>query len=275
LRLQFGSAVAIDTFNREDHPFSAEIIEGKRRIATWNVYHAIDLVRDGFIQASSDPKREGKSSNITVGERGYSDVYMDGETPVITFAADAENGTIQVHADARMLTLITNGEIGNLEGKMGAYYLAGVGKSFDYYIVDESNMLITESRVRPNAMMNLRGSEFPWLVTQQDRSLNLMCGKDGTYVTNTGCKTGCREAMGFYTGVNGKRMLGASMPFYDSGWTLVVEQEADELLQPLYERVAILAILGVVLALLATAAFSFAITRLVFRPLKSMSEKSK
>lgn len=45
-----------------------------------------------------------------------------------------------------MLTLIVNGEIGNMEKRMGTFYLAGMGKTCDFYMVDRGNRLITESR---------------------------------------------------------------------------------------------------------------------------------
>jgi len=97
------------------------------------VYHAIDYVQGGIIRLSSDPKREGRVWNQAIDLKvGYSDPYYEGDVPVITFAAQTSAGTVYIHADARMLTNIVSGEIGNLAGDMGAYYLAGVGKTFDY-----------------------------------------------------------------------------------------------------------------------------------------------
>jgi methyl-accepting chemotaxis protein len=125
-----------------------------------------------------------------------------------------------------MLTNIVNGEIGNLAGKMGAFYLAGVGRSLDYYIVNKNNVMITESRVIANAFLRQKGSEFPW-----DRTLK---GGEGVYQTNAGVTTGAREAMGFFKGPDGEMKLGASMPFYDSLWTIVVEQDVSEILSPLH-----------------------------------------
>ncbi|WP_127475013.1 methyl-accepting chemotaxis protein [Sulfurivermis fontis] len=262
------AVIETDGFDLKQHPFHEEIQAGKRRIPTWQVYHAIDVVRDGRIALSSDPAREGRAwtQNIDL-THGYSDVWRDGEVPVLSFGAPIAGGTVYVHADARMLTLIVNGEIGNLAGDMGAFYLAGVGKTFDYYIVNTDNIMLTESRVRPDALLKLRGSEFPWRVTQQDRSINIMCGKDGTYVTNAGCTTGCREAMGFYEGPTGKMMLGASMPFYDSRWTIVVEQEADELLQPLAELRNIMIVIGAISGLAAFLLFVWVVNRYIVGPL--------
>lgn len=236
---QFATIVKTDIFKPEDHKFNDEIKYGTRKIATWAVYHAIDFVRDGVIEFSSNPARIGRkietSPNI---ERGYSDVYMDGDVPILSFGASANGGIVYVHANAGMLTLITNGEIGNLEGDMGAYYLAGVGKTFDYYIVNENNMMITQSRAYPDSLLKRKGSLFPWMMTMGRASeLGISSLADGTYNTNAGHFTGIMEAMGFYTGHNGKEMLGVSMPFYDSGWTIVVEQEASELLAPLYSVV--------------------------------------
>lgn len=233
LRSQFQNIVVTDVFRLEEHPFKDEIIAGKRTIPTWTVYYAIDYVVDGVIRVSSNPKREGmawiKELNL---KSGYSDPYFDGSVPVMTFAAPAGKGAVFIHADARMLTNIVSGEIGNIAGDMGAYYLAGVGKTFDYYIVNQDNLLITESRIRPGQFLKGHGSDAPWRATLMQAGV--VCGSSEMYTTNGRCTTGCREVMGFYIGPTGKQMIGASMPFYDSNWTLVVEQEADELLMPMW-----------------------------------------
>ena len=242
VRSQFASVVATDVFKLEEHPFKEDINAGKRKIPTWTVYHAIDYVQGGIIRFSSDPKREGLVWNHDIDLKyGYSDPYYDEDVPIITFAAQVstlpqEGGTVYVHADARMLTNIVNGEIGNLAGDMGAFYLAGVGKTFDYYLVNKDNLLITESRARPDQFLKGQGSEAPWRATIQQAGV--ICSNSGVYLTNAKCTTGCRETMGFYTGVNGKSMLGASMPFYDSRWTIVVEQEVNEVLEPMWDMLA-------------------------------------
>jgi len=270
LRGHFAQIVATDVFDPKAHPFKEEIQSGKRRIATLKVYHAIDWVKDGVIAVSSDPAREGKRWERKIDlNHGYSEVWRDGDVPVLSFGAPTNGGVLYVHADARMLTNIVNGEIGNLQGGMGAFYLAGVGKSFDYYVVNQDNVLITESRVRPDALLKHKGSEYPWLVTQQ--KAQVVCGKSGTYTTNAGCTTGCREAMGFYDGPQGKRVLGASMPFYDSGWTIVVEQEADEVLEPLVALRNLMAGLGVLLGTLAFGTFMLVVNRYITRPLTDLT----
>ncbi len=228
----FRAIAETDRFEKKDHPFKDEIDSGKRHIPTFQVYHSIDLVRDGIVVASSDSDRKGKPAPADLPAKpGYSNVYELAGVPVLNFRAKSKAGEVIVRADARMLTNIVNGEIGNLEGDMGAFYLAGVGKTFDYYITDENNRLITESRVHPDAMLKLKGSEFPWKRTLNGASDTNCDG--GVYETNARVKTGCREAMGFYQNADGQLMLGASMPFYDSNWTITVEQQADELLGPL------------------------------------------
>ncbi|NMM29197.1 MAG: HAMP domain-containing protein [Glaciimonas sp.] len=272
LRRHFARVVETDIFTPADHPFKDEIASGKRHIATWRTYHAIDLVRDGKIAVSSDPSREGRDWAQKLDFKpGYSDVWMDGPTPVLSFAAEGGGGTVYVHTDARMMTLIVNGEIGNMEGGMGAFYLAGVGKTFDYYIVNKDNVMITGSRRDPDAILKRRGSEYPWKVTQQDRSLNVVCSSDGTYVTNAKCTTGCRETMGRYKSAEGVDMLGVSMPFYDSGWTIVVEQEADELLTPLINLGYFIIGLCSILLAVAFVVFVQAVRRYVGKPLAGVT----
>lgn len=268
LRNQFQGVVTTDVFRLDEHPFRDEINAGARHIPTWKVYHSIDYVLHGVIVVSSDPQREGKTWDKSIDpEPGYSDPYYEGAVPVMTFRAPSREGAVYVNVDARMLTNIVSGEIGNLAG-IGAYYLAGVGKTFDYYIVNKENLLITESRTRPGQFLNGKGSTLPWLTTLQ--RAGVVCGKRGVYTTDAKCTTGCREAMGFYVGPSGKTMLGASMPFYDSSWTLVVEQEANELLQPMWIMFA--EVLGILLFIGAIAIFIYLRWQnaLVIRPLSNL-----
>ncbi len=260
----FASVVKIDVFDIEEHPFKDEIRSGKRKIPTTEVYRNIDYVENGVIKASSDKSRIGTpfTEQLDV-KHGYSNVHMHNGIPEIAFVGVNNKGKVIIHADARMLTNIVNGEIGNLEGDMGAFYLAGVGKTFDYYITDENNVMITESRVYPDAILKHQGSRFPWQRTLNGAS-DPTC-KDGIYQTNIGMGTGCREAMGFYERDDGTLMLGVSMPFYDSNWTIVVEQEASEILDPFFSvRDQMLAGALVVIILLISVAF-MVFTRMMHR----------
>ncbi|MFN3786045.1 MAG: hypothetical protein ACK4RS_04315, partial [Thiothrix sp.] len=182
-----------DIFDPNNHPFKTEIDSGKRHIPTFQVYRSMDLVEDGKIIASSDPAREGRNWNNTQDvSAGYSNVYLDDGKPTILFAAQQDGRSVYIRADALMLTNITNGEIGNLEGDMGRYYLAGVGNTFDYYIVDKDNKMITESRVYgEDTLLKQTGSETPWKITQEQAGI--VCNEAGVYQTNTGSVTGCRE----------------------------------------------------------------------------------
>jgi methyl-accepting chemotaxis protein len=269
----FSKIVTSDVFKVEDHPFKDEIASGKRKIAAWNVYNHIDYVKNDIIVASSNAQRIGTRSTFSGNmKNGYSDVWRDGDKYNITFRGETPDGHVLIHANAMMLTNIVNGEIGNLEKDMGAFYLAGVGKTFDYYIVNTENMMITESRTQPNAMLRAQGSRQPWMLTTLQAGV--VCSTGGTYETNAYCTTGCREAMGFYEGPAGKQMLGASMPFYDSNWTIVVEQEASELLGPLYDRLVKTAVLSV-LIMGAIAALAFAIILNVSKSLERMGAAMK
>lgn len=275
-RKHFATIVATDVFKPEEHPFQQEINEGRRRISAWGAYHAIDFVRHGTIEISSDPARIGRKMETApdIGH-GYSDVYRDGDVPILSFGAKSGDGMVYVHANAGMLTLIVNGEIGNLEGDMGAYYLAGVGKTFDYYMVNRDNVMITDSRVYPDALLKRKGSEFPRMMTLgKAASLGITALPDGTYKTNAGHFTGHREAMGFYEGRNGKEMLGVSMPFYDSQWTIVVEQEASELLGPLYTMNTHLVIIAVIVCFIIMVA-GLVLATSISRPVSILSHAAR
>ncbi|HEY0939374.1 MAG TPA: hypothetical protein VGE08_04680 [Steroidobacter sp.] len=252
MRALLRAAVAKDVFRPEDHKFKKEIDAGTRKIAAWNAYHRIDYVRDGTIVVSTDTAVEGLPPSIRKEQfpRGYSEVYEKDGKFWLTFIAGKGRDAVLIHANARMLDNIVSGEIGNLETGMGAYYLAGVGKTFDYYITSADNMLITSSRVKGDgALLTDIGNKAPWSISR-GREPSVSC-KDDVYVTNVGATTGCRETMGLYTANDGSKMLGVSMPFYDSDWTIVVEQKAEELLQPYGElKTKLMVVLGVVTLLI-------------------------
>lgn len=264
-----------DVFDPNEHPFKAEIDDGKRHIPTFQVYRSMDLVEDGKIVASSDPAREGRDwQNQQDTKAGYSNVYLDDGKPTVLFAAQQGGRSAYIRADALMLTNITNGEIGNLQGDMGRYYLAGVGKTFDYYMMDKDNKMITESRVYgKDALLKRTGSETPWKITQEQAGV--VCNEAGVYQTNTGSVTGCRETMGYYPGIDNKEMLGVSMPFYDSEWTMVVEQEASELFEPLRILLMKVSAIGLLLAALASLLFVVVVNHYVFRPLAAIFNQKR
>jgi methyl-accepting chemotaxis protein len=66
-------------------------------------------------------------------------------------------------------------------------------------------------------------------------------------------------------------MLGASMPFYDSDWTIVVEQEAHELLGPLSALRTRMALMGFVLAGLSFFLYLYVVRQYIVRPLTGMT----
>ncbi len=235
LSVYFDDIVKTDVFDMESHPFSDEIKSGKRSIPTFQVYHFIDYVKEGIIVSSSDPTRIGegwdkRGSHRMDSKWGYSDPYFEGNRLMLTFSRKTEDGTLNVHADGLMLTNIVNGEIGNLPSGIGTFYLAGVGKTMDYYIVNRENLMISRSRVYSDSILKQKGSVLPWEKTLRGQSY-AGC-KGGVYFTNANVSTGCREAMGFYTGAGDAQELGASMPFYDSEWTIVVEIGSAEVLAP-------------------------------------------
>jgi diguanylate cyclase (GGDEF)-like protein/PAS domain S-box-containing protein len=265
LRNQFQHVVATDVFRPDQSSFRDEIVAGTQPILT--VYHAIDYVKKGVIVVSSDKRREGGRWNKFPGpNHGYPDPYYDENIPVMTFAARTRSGAVYVHADARMLSNIVNGEIGSQAGKVGKK--VGVGKTLDSYIVNRQNKMVTESKVRPGQFLKGNGSELPWRISTQQAGV--VCGRGGVYTTNARRTAGCLETMGFYIGPSGEKMLGASMPFPDSGWTLVVEQEANELLMPMWVMFASASAALLLISVLACFLFSNLLEKILFRPLKRL-----
>jgi methyl-accepting chemotaxis protein len=273
LSLYLKRIVETDVFDAEKHPFRDEIKSGKRSIPTFRVYHFIDYVRNGSIAASSDESRVGKKSPQAEGSKwGYSDPYLEDGRLLLTFSGRTPDGVLNIHADGRMLTNIVNGEVGNLADGIGTFYLAGVGKTMDFYIVNRENVMITESRVFGDAVLKEKGSVLPWEKTLRGH-LDKEC-KDGKYHTNAGAHTGCREAMGFYDGPQAIEKMGVSMPFYDSEWTIVVEQDADEILASLYSVRNIVAGATVLLGLVI-AFVSMILSRGIALPINDMSSVAR
>ncbi|MBI4332305.1 MAG: methyl-accepting chemotaxis protein [Chloroflexi bacterium] len=270
----FKHIVESDMFDMEKHPFKEEIKSGQRKIPTFGVYHFIDYVKDGKIIASSDASRIEKPWEEKADFKwGYFDPYYAEDRKLLfTFSKKGQDGTIYIHADGKILTDIVNGEIGNLPEGMGAFYLAGVGKTMDYYIVNRDNKMITESRTYPDAILKQAGSVVPWEKTVHGHTDPACAG--GKYHTNAGVATGCREAMGFYPGQSGQRLLGASMPFYDSEWTIVVEQEEKEILGPMYQ-VRNQMILFTFLMGILIAAVSILVSRGISQPIHTVMESLK
>lgn len=264
--LYISDIVKTDVFKIDEHHFADEIRSGEREIHTWQVYHSIDVIENGQVITSSDTTKVGQQAQSYANEFGYSDVYEKDGKYFLTFAKTTDAGKeIQVHVDAWMLTIITNGEIGNMGGKMGAFYLAGVGPTMDFYMVNRDNVMITDSRVFSNAMLKQKGSVEPW-----DKTLNGAnspeCGPRGTYKTNAGVITGCPEAMGYYTGTDGKLKLGSSMPYYDTGWTIVVEEDAADVLAPLF-KVRDTILISTILLILIGLVVAFWISSAIANPL--------
>jgi methyl-accepting chemotaxis protein len=273
LSLHLKRIVETDVFDAEKHPFKNEIKSGKRSIPTFRVYHFIDYVRNGAITASSDESRVGRAYPAREQAAwGYSDPYFEDGKLLLTFSGQTRDGALNIHADGKMLTNIVNGEVGNLADGIGAFYLAGVGRSMDFYIVNRENLMITESRVFREAVLREKGSVLPWEKTLRGH-LDKEC-QDGKYHTNANAHTGCREAMGFYEGRQAVGKMGVSMPFYDSEWTVVVEQDADEILAPLYSVRNIVTGATIVLGLII-AFVSMVLSRGIAGPIEDLSSVAR
>ena len=268
LRKFFLSLKERDVFDIEDHKYKDEIKAGDRKIPAWNVYHRIDYVRNGVIVVSSDPsvERTAPAPSPESIKNGYTSIYKNGNEYWLTVSAGSRDRAILLHTNGGMLGNIVSGEIGNLEKGFSYYYLAGVGKTFDYYITDADNTLLTASRTKgEGSILRDKGSLEPWRIST-GRAKEIPCSNE-VYVTNVGAKTFCRETMGFYESA-GHKMLGASMPFYDSSWTLVVEQRADELFAPFRELMQRLLYVLLGAAFVTFALLQYIISRIVKRSLR-------
>lgn len=167
-------------------------------------------------------------------------------------------GAVAIEISTDLLTVLANGEIGNVTG--GKLHFAGYSKTMDFYFVNKDGFMISQSRTSDqNTILKKKGSSFP-----VERTLDINAGD--TRETNVGLETGAREAMDIYDGPNGYMVAGASMPFFEELWTIVVEQGVEDVFAPLFALRQKLIVIGLII-MGAIFLISLYIARVISKPI--------
>ena len=121
-------------------------------------------------------------------------------------------GVIGVKIGTEFLTDLVTGDIGNRIG--GKLFFAGYTPSTDFYIINRDGYMITQSKVLKgirDTVLEQTSRTLPW-----ERCIN--------------SNLEVREAQEFYQNYNGMVVGGASMCVFDMKWTIVAEQDKNEIL---------------------------------------------
>jgi len=204
--------------------------------------------------ASSELFLEGKNEVTII------DVYIDqyGET-VMAFVAPLvdENygflGIIGIKVSTDFLTDLTTGDLGNQIG--GKLFFAGYTPSTDFYIINSNGYMLTQSKL-------LKG-ERDTILKQASKTLPWQRCVDSTLAI--------RETQEFYTNYDGKIVGGASMCVFELQWTIVVEQDRNEILGLSTALKKIMALSNISMAAVIAFLMFYLIRGIVIQPIQALS----
>ena len=175
-------------------------------------------------------------------------------------------GILGTKIDVGILEMIMTGEIGNLTG--GALWFAGYSKTVDFYIMNKEGQMITQSRViKEDTVLKQQGSPDPL-----KRGLDVKA--EGSRITSAGIETGAREVMEIYNNYDGDSVAGASMVVFDELWTMVIEENVEDALAPMYNLKTALTIATLFIALLA-AIVGYVLSLRVASPLSELGHAAE
>ncbi len=171
-------------------------------------------------------------------------------------------GVLGTKIDVGILEMIMTGELGNLTG--GALWFAGYSDSLDYYIMNKEGKMITQSMViQEDTVLKQLGSP-------EALKRGLDVNAEGSRITSAGIETGAREVMEIYENYNGDTVAAASMVVFDELWTMVIEENVEDALAPMFSLKTALTIATLFIALFAAIVGYFLSLR-VASPLGELS----
>lgn len=229
---------------------------------------------DGKVIASSNHKNIGiNMRDADLFKKGSKeiftkDVYVDqnGSTamafaaPVIekadyAFSQSVENlflGVVVIKVNTDFLTDLTTGDLGNRIG--GKLFFAGYTPSTDFYLINRDGYMITQSKRlkgKQNTILKQKSKTLPWQRCI-DESLTV------------------REAQEYYPNYAGIKVGGASMCVFDMKWTVVVEQNEEEILTLFSSIKKILTTTGTAMAIAIALLLLLLIKRAIVSPLAQL-----
>ena len=221
----------------------------------------------GIDMAGTDIFENGKKDHF------IKDVYEDRDgTTTMAFAAplihqgghehidhfgNKNYGVAVIKVNTDFLTDLMTGDIGNQIG--GKLFFAGYTPSTDFYMINKEGYMITQSKV-------LKG-ERQTILKQASKTLPWQRCVDEDLAV--------REAQEFYLNYDGVEVGGASMCVFDMKWTMVVEQNKDEILT-LFTRIEkTMTIIGLTMAAAISLLLFFLIRKVIIAPINQLSNATE
>lgn len=248
-----------------------------RRPATRNRFDELMVLDDNGVVVASSKKSSigqdyGNTPFFATKKMVFVDAHRDSSGEYIFgYAAPIRKnnqviGVLVSKINVKLLELLVTGELGNVTG--GKLFWAGFRPTLDFYIINRNGYMITQSRVlKKDTVLKQKGSREPLV--------RLLKKDTGDYITNIGAKTGAREAMGVYPGTGGNEKAIASMPVFDTLWSVVVEQNTEEAFSPLINFNRLLILAAIVTVLLTAGTGYYVMSRSVINPLEGLAQTAK
>jgi two-component system sensor kinase FixL len=165
-------------------------------------------------------------------------------------------GVMAVKVGTKFLTDLVTGDLGNRIG--GKLFFAGYTPSTDFYLIDEEGYMMTQSKV-------LKGMKDS-VLKQEAKTLPWSRCVDESFTV--------REAQEFYPNYAGTEVGGASMCIFDLQWTIVGEQNKNEIMALSSELfVLIMSVFAVISAL--TALLSIYLSKRISTPIRKLFDATK
>lgn len=259
------------------------------RDVKWDIYrlderlyriHELLLLDDGGkVISSTNPNSLGldlgEDSLFVEGRKArfVKDVYQDHDgsasmafaSPVVEEADFAKPsyvgrkmlGVIVLKVNTDFLTDLMTGDIGNQIG--GKLFFAGYTPSTDFYMINKEGYMITQSKVlngTRDTVLKQQSKTIPWK----------RCVDESIPV---------REAQEFYVNYDGIEVGGASMCVFDLKWTMVVEQNKDEILTLFTSIERTMSIVGLSMAAAITLLLFFMTRRVIINPINRLSDATE
>jgi len=166
-------------------------------------------------------------------------------------------GVAVLKVNTDFLTDLMTGDIGNQIG--GKLFFAGYTPSTDFYMINKEGYMITQSKV-------LKGKR-PVILKQLSKTLPWQRCVDEDLAV--------REAQEFYLNYDGVEVGGASMCVFDMKWTMVVEQNKDEILTLFTSIEKTMTIIGLAMAAAISLLLFFLIRKVIIAPINQLSDATE
>ena len=163
------------------------------------------------------------------------------------------SGFVVIKINADFLTDMVTGDLGNQIG--GKLFFAGYTPSTDFYVINKDGYMITQSKAlkgQRDTVLKQEAKTLPW-----QRCVNE--------------ELPVREAQEFYLNYDNREVGGASMCVFEMKWTIVVEQDKEEILSLFTGIKKSLIIIGLAMAGTTSLLLFFLIKKVIIHPINELS----